>query len=397
VTLTAGIPFQLKASWLFPGGLKVDGTRAAAASWSSDDPDVADVSNEPDSKGLVTGQSDGKTTIDYSVTLGGVPFAASTAITVTTDAPNLVLRNRDGGIAVQPGGLITYTLTAINRGDRPVAGIVLTDTLATFTRFISQQSSGCWTCQDETCICSLGALLGDGDRKERRFVVQVAETVPGDVRSIVNTAILGAGSIIYTDTVTTPVVPVPRDLRVQELVLPAMVQAGARYAAEVQVRNPRSILPITITCQLTTNPLGSSGQIHFGSVVSAENVGSIDISADQTQIVFDVMAARDTIVQYFVRGNAVRHKHRCTVASDASDPQPTNNTARGTVQFAVGVDGDGDLDKDDLRACRQYLGMQVSDGNTAQELCDIDGNGRINNRDIDKMQVQCTRPECARE
>ena len=214
-TLTTGIPFQLKASWLFPGGLKVDGTRAAAASWSSDDPDVAEVSNEPDSKGLVTGQSEGSTTINYSVTLGGVPFTASTAITVTAEAPDLVTHNRDGGVSVQPGGLITYTLTVINRGDRPVAGIVLTDTVPTFTSFVRQQSSGCWQCQDETCTCNLGALLGDEDRKDRRFVVRVDEAVPGDVRRIVNTAVWGVGSIIYTDTVTTPVVPAARDLRVK--------------------------------------------------------------------------------------------------------------------------------------------------------------------------------------
>jgi hypothetical protein len=63
----------------------------------------------------------------------------------------------------------------------------------------------------------------------------------------------------------------------------------------------------------------------------------------------------------------------------------------------VGVDGDGDVDNGDLRACRQCRGMEVSEGNTAQELCDIDGNRQIDAQDIDKMREQCTRPECAKE
>ena len=110
-----------------------------------------------------------------------------------------------------------------------------------------------------------------------------------------------------------------------------MVQEGSRYAVEVRVRNPGSVIPITITCTLTS-------------------------------------------VQYFVRGNTGRHTHHCKVKSAAPDPKPVNNVARNTVQFVVGVDGDGDVDKDDPHACRQYLGMEVSDGNTEQELCDIDGN-----------------------
>jgi uncharacterized repeat protein (TIGR01451 family) len=95
--------------------------------------------------------------------------AESCHIAALDAAPDLALIKDDGGVTVRPGGVVTYTLTAVNHGNQDADGVAVTDRLPAGTVFSAEGSSPGWTCSVEppgapVCSIVLGPILAGGSR-----------------------------------------------------------------------------------------------------------------------------------------------------------------------------------------------------------------------------------------
>jgi uncharacterized repeat protein (TIGR01451 family) len=109
-------------------------------------------------------------------------------VTMTVSAaPWLTLSKQTHTTMVQPGDLLTYTLTVTNVGDAAVSGLVVTDTLPLHTTFVSADQGGTevggvvrWDAMD----------LPLGDDRTFQMVVQVAQALPNE--TVITNADYGA-------------------------------------------------------------------------------------------------------------------------------------------------------------------------------------------------------------
>jgi hypothetical protein len=64
--------------------------------------------------------------------------------------------------------------------------------------------------------------------------------------------------------------------------------------------------------------------------------------------------------------------------------------------FTSDLDGDNDIDRDDLNILLKDRNKSVSDSSCGT-ACDLDGDGMITGLDARKLVLLCTRPRCATE
>lgn len=108
-----------------------------------------------------------------------------------------------------PGGLLTFTLTVRNTGNRGATGVVLSEVVPDATVFVAAGSSAGWSCADGSpaatpCTLTLGDLPA-GSSSAATFVVLVADPIPSGVTAIHNVACVPGGC----DTVDVPPVGQP--------------------------------------------------------------------------------------------------------------------------------------------------------------------------------------------
>ena len=110
-------------------------------------------------------------------------------------APDLVLAKDDGGVSVDAGETVVYTLTATNRGDQDASGVVITETVPAHTTFEDTASTPGWSCAGggagSACSFVLGSLAGRGGSASLAFAVRLDDTLPAGVDRIVNMASVG--------------------------------------------------------------------------------------------------------------------------------------------------------------------------------------------------------------
>ena len=78
-------------------------------------------------------------------------------------APDLALTKSDGGVTVQPGDILTYTLTYTNAGTQDATSVVIAETVPAHTTFYTPTSSLGWSCAHGApagtlCTHSIGTL-----------------------------------------------------------------------------------------------------------------------------------------------------------------------------------------------------------------------------------------------
>ncbi len=119
--------------------------------------------------------------------------------TPVTAVPDLQLSKTDGGIVVEPGGMIVYTLSYANDGNQGATGVVITETLPANTSFNAGGSKSGWNCVASSCSYSVGALNGGGESGSVNFAVTVVDPLPEGVTQISNTAVIGDDGSNGTD------------------------------------------------------------------------------------------------------------------------------------------------------------------------------------------------------
>jgi uncharacterized repeat protein (TIGR01451 family) len=114
--------------------------------------------------------------------------------TPVTATPDLTLTKDDGGVTVNTGGTVAYTLGYANAGNQGATGVVLTETVPANTTFNAGASTAGWVCVPDinagsTCTLAIaGELAGGGASGSATFAVTVNASVPSGVTQISNTA-----------------------------------------------------------------------------------------------------------------------------------------------------------------------------------------------------------------
>lgn len=106
-------------------------------------------------------------------------------------APDLLIMKDDGGLTVDAGDTIVYTINYENIGSQNSTGVSITDTVPSNTTFNPAQSSAGWSCAPDnsagsTCTFLIGGLIV-GASGSIDFAVDVDSVFPGGVNEVTNT------------------------------------------------------------------------------------------------------------------------------------------------------------------------------------------------------------------
>jgi uncharacterized repeat protein (TIGR01451 family) len=116
----------------------------------------------------------------------GVTATGQTTITATA-APDLVVTKSDGGVTVNPGGTVAYTIDFSNAGLALSTGVVLTEFLPVGSTFNAAASTPGWTALGTTAFTFAVGSLTPGGSGSVVFAVNVPSPVPAGLRTLNNT------------------------------------------------------------------------------------------------------------------------------------------------------------------------------------------------------------------
>ncbi|HEX6291299.1 MAG TPA: SdrD B-like domain-containing protein [Herpetosiphonaceae bacterium] len=136
---------------------------------------------------VVRGTLTGSGTRTNTATIGTPtddPNPGDNTSTVDTDvqAPDLAITKTDNGMTAELGKPITYTLTYRNSGTSAATGVVVTETVPTYTTFDAQASTSGWSCPQGApagtrCTFSIPSVQAGGSGT-LHFVVRVLDSLP---------------------------------------------------------------------------------------------------------------------------------------------------------------------------------------------------------------------------
>lgn len=143
--------------------------------------------------GMLALGSDGMLTNTATVSLDGDPDItdnSASAAAMIQETADLELAKVTTSTSIDVGGLVTYELTATNRGPSTARNVVVIDTLPAGTKFTSAMSSDA-TCTEANGIvtCEVGDVA-DGDSAVIRIELEILGAAAGT--AVVNEAAVGA-------------------------------------------------------------------------------------------------------------------------------------------------------------------------------------------------------------
>ena len=163
-------------------------------------------------------QVDNTTVVADDGTNGSDPTPANNTDSDSTPiiaGPIIAILKDDASATVQPGDVISYTLTYGNSGDQNESNVIISDDVPDHTTFNQAGSTPGWSCADgavagTTCEYLVGDLNGGVLGLTVTFAVQVITPVPAGVELINNTVCIdGDQSSPTCDTDDTPVDATP--------------------------------------------------------------------------------------------------------------------------------------------------------------------------------------------
>lgn len=169
------------------------------------------------------------------------PFQSCPAAT----DPDLALTKSDGGLTVDPGQTLPYTLSVHNQGTALAASSVLQETIPAATTFDAAASSPGWSCSapnaGSSCTLSLGNIA-PGITVTKVFAVRVDLPFPTNLTKVTNTATVSTATsepnlANNSASITTPVRPGIPDLRLIKSVTGGAATPGASLAYGLTLSN----------------------------------------------------------------------------------------------------------------------------------------------------------------
>ncbi|MBN1221348.1 MAG: DUF11 domain-containing protein [Anaerolineae bacterium] len=137
----------------------------------------------------------------------GTDVVTTEPVTHVIVSPVLVITKTDNVTTVQPGDLLTYTLTISNEGNAVATGLVLTDAVPTGTTYVTGSASdgGVYSLATGEITWTI-SILTDSTTLTRTFAVVVDSPVPAGLESITNTVTViddggGLATALDVDTV----------------------------------------------------------------------------------------------------------------------------------------------------------------------------------------------------
>ncbi|MBN2393426.1 MAG: DUF11 domain-containing protein, partial [Anaerolineae bacterium] len=253
-------------------------------------------------------------------------------VTSVIAAPDLTLVKSDGGVTMQPGATLVYTLTYANAGNQGATGVIITETVPANTTFAGLTG---WNCVATNCEYNLGALPASATGNIT-FAVTPITPLPAGVTQIDNTATIADDGSNGTDTnptdntasIATPITATP-DLTVTKSDGVDSAEPGDALVYQLIVTNngDQAATGVLITDNLPAHAIfvaASDGgtQSAPGGVTwptFALPGGGASVTRAVTVTVIDPFPADTNIIT-----------NTATVADDGNnglDPTPDNNTA----------------------------------------------------------------------
>jgi len=140
----------------------------------------------------------GVTQLSNTASIGdsNTPTAATASDTTPViAAPKLLIGKSDGGVVVEPGKVLVYTLVYTNTGNQDATNVVINETVPPNTTFLAMPDVA-WSCADGSvagtpCKFTVGNLAGGNGKGSLQFRVRVQNPLPENTTEIVNTATIG--------------------------------------------------------------------------------------------------------------------------------------------------------------------------------------------------------------
>jgi len=223
-------------------------------------------------------------------------------------APNLALTKSDGGVEVEPGGVVVYELVATNQGAGVAGGVVIRELVPPHTHFAAGSSTAGWSCPGGSgpgteCLLDL-ATLAPGDHRMVRFALRVDDPVPDGVTQIRNAALLSDNGAGGTDpepdnnfaSDTTPLIlPTPppprlqllfwkRDLVSDDLIPDQAANPGEEVTYVITLRNDSDLPALDLALHSPVDPatelVQGSVETSLGRVVLGNNPGETYVQVE---------------------------------------------------------------------------------------------------------------------
>ncbi len=268
-----------------------------------------------------------------------------------TGAPDLTISNSDGGASVAPGGMVVYTLTYANVGNRGAAGVVLSETVSANTTFNSAASSAGWVCSPNnnagsTCTLAAATIAAGSGNQAATFAETVGSPLSLAVTQISNTASIADDGSNGTDPIpannsstdTTPISAADLSISNSDGVTSATPGGAVTYTITAANAGPSittgatvtDTFPGTLACNWTC--AGAGG----GTCTTASGAGNINAavnlpvggSAVYTAVCNISAAATGSLVNTAAVATPV----------GITDPTPGNNSASDTDTLVATAD-----------------------------------------------------------
>ena len=244
------------------------------------------------------------------------------------DTADLVLTKGDSPDPVVAGSPLTYTLTVLNNGPSAAENVVVTDTLPPGVTFVS--TTGCAEDPAGVPACSLGTIPAAGSVG---FTINVTVD-PDTTGALVNNAVVSSTTAEaapgneMASTTTTVVTEADLSITKTDDIDPVNAGSALIYTIEVTNVGPSAATNVVITDTLPAGVsfVASSGCAEDPSGVPTCSLGTI-AAGGSTQATIEVSVDGATV------GTIT---NTASVASDATDPVPGNNsTSEDTLVLAV--------------------------------------------------------------